>query len=157
MGVPPQYQGREQSYLKHRVLEEYLLAWVMKLGSVARQRAVRLCYVDVFAGPWKSKDAQLADTSIAIGLSALEEAAERWANEKFSIVVEAMFVERDPDAFAELKRYLSSRKTGRVLAHPRQGEFGACLDDLKKFMGRDAALVFVDPNEPSQGARVQLR
>jgi hypothetical protein len=43
MQVPAEYQGREQSYLKHRVLEKYLLAWGHKLGSRAQRRHVRLC------------------------------------------------------------------------------------------------------------------
>ena len=36
MDVPKEYHGREQSYLKHRILKEYAVAWGHKLGSVGR-------------------------------------------------------------------------------------------------------------------------
>jgi len=47
MDVPAEYAGREQTYLKHRVLAEYLVAWGIKLGSLARRRPeTRLWFVD---------------------------------------------------------------------------------------------------------------
>lgn len=78
MTVPSEYHGREQSFLKHRVLQQYLQRWGKKLGSLSRTRLVRLWYVDCFAGPWRNKSASLEDTSIEIGLRALEEAATTW-------------------------------------------------------------------------------
>ena len=142
--VPEEYKGREQSLLKHRVLHEYLLGWGHKLGSTAQRRRVRLCYVDGFAGPWKSKSGSLEDTSIAIGLRALESAAKTWSERGAKIDVEAAFVEKDPTAFAELSRFLSGR-TGLVRTVAHSGEFGASVQKLQTWMGSDAALVFVDP------------
>jgi three-Cys-motif partner protein len=142
--VPEEYKGREQSLLKHRVLHEYLLGWGHKLGSVAQGRRVRLCYVDGFAGPWKSKSASLDDTSIAIGLRALEAAAKTWRDRGAQIDVDAAFVENDPSAFAELDRFLKGRNgTVRTVAH--QGEFGTFVPELQNWLGDDAALIFVDP------------
>lgn len=144
MLVPDEYKGREQSLLKHRVLYEYLLVWGLKLGSVARHGRVRLCYVDGFAGPWKSRSENLDDTSIAIGLRALEAAAKTWRDRGFQIDVDAAFVESDPSAFAELERFLKDRSgTVRTVAH--QGEFGELVPVLQKWLGTDAALIFVDP------------
>ena len=91
---PTSTRGASWSLLKHRVLEEYLVAWGHKLGSVARHRPVRLCYVDGFAGPWKPQSKTLQDTSIAIGLRALEAAADTWGKRGAKIEVEAAFVER---------------------------------------------------------------
>ena len=142
--VPDAYQGREQSYLKHRVLEEYLLGWGHKLGSVAQRRRVRLCYVDGFAGPWNSKRKGLEDTSIAIALLALEAAAKTWQDRGAQIDVDAAFVEDKPTAFAELKRFLKGR-SGTVRTVAYQGEFGTYVPELKKWLGTDAALIFVDP------------
>jgi three-Cys-motif partner protein len=142
--VPEEYRGREQSLLKHRVLYEYLLAWAHKLGSVARRRRVRLCYVDGFAGPWKSKSESLDDTSIAIGLRALEAAAQTWRDRGAQIDIDAAFVEADPIAFAELDRFLKGRKGAvHTVAYP--GEFGALVPELQNWLGGDAALIFVDP------------
>ncbi|WP_438033719.1 three-Cys-motif partner protein TcmP [Sorangium sp. So ce204] len=144
MRVPAQYQGREQSYLKHRVLEEYLLAWGHKLGSLAQRRRVRLCYVDGFAGPWQAKDAALADTSISIGLEALEAAVKTWRDKGHSINVDAYFVEKDPHAFASLERFIKGR-TGRVHAQAFPGEFGAHVGNIRRLLGGDPGFVFVDP------------
>jgi three-Cys-motif partner protein len=144
MQVPPEYQGREQSFLKHRVLHEYLLGWGHKLGSLARGRRVRLCYVDGFAGPWKAKSAALEDTSIAIGLDALEDAVKTWTEQGAQFDVEAAFVEKDDTAFGELEKYLKGR-SGAVRTFARHGEFGAFVPELQRWLGTDAGLIFVDP------------
>src|SRR5688572_24597043 len=86
--MPASYEGREQTWLKHRVLKLYLEGWAHKIGSFAR----RLWYVDAFAGPWQSGDTERRDTSIAIGLAALNEAAATWSS-KARIDLHAIFVE----------------------------------------------------------------
>jgi three-Cys-motif partner protein len=144
MDIPAQYEGREQSYLKHRVLEEYLLAWGHKLGSLAQRRRVRLCYVDGFAGPWQANDAALADTSIAIGLGALEAAAATWRDKGFPIEVDAYFVEKDARSFASLERFLRER-AGVIRARAFRGEFGAHVDEIRRLLGSDPGFIFVDP------------
>ena len=144
MQVPREYQGREQSFLKHRVLHEYLLGWGLKLGSLARRRRVRLCYVDGFAGPWKAQSAALDDTSIVIGLGALEAAAQTWREHGAQIDVDAAFVEKEDTAFADLDRYLKGR-TGTVKTFARHGEFGTFVPELQRWLGQDAGLIFVDP------------
>jgi three-Cys-motif partner protein len=142
--VPDEYMGREQSLLKHRVLEEYLVAWGHKLGSVAQRRRVRLCYVDGFAGPWNSQSKTLQDTSIAIGLRALEAAANTWGTRGANIDVEAAFVEKEEVPFRELERYLGEHQ-GVVRTYPLHGEFGEMVPKLQSWLRSDAALVFVDP------------
>lgn len=138
------YHGREQTFLKHRILRSYLRQWAIKLGSVARRRPVRLCYVDVFAGPWNSAGGNLEDTSIAIALDALDEAANVWSAQGYQVVVEAFFVERDRRAFERLQQFLTERQ-GRALAHARRGEFADHAPAIARQLGRDAAFVFVDP------------
>lgn len=142
--VPLEYQGREQSYLKHRVLREYMRGWGMKLGSVARKRSVRLCYVDAFAGPWSADTDDLSDTSIAIGLDALELANAEWSKAGARISVDAMFVEKDPKAFERLERYLAARG-GVVKTTPLNCEFGQAVPEIVAWMARDAGFIFVDP------------
>lgn len=45
------YTGREQAYIKHCLLEEYLPELAYKVGSAWNE----LVYVDGFAGPWQAK------------------------------------------------------------------------------------------------------
>lgn len=126
------------------MLEEYLVAWGLKLGSVAQRRGVRLCYVDGFAGPWNAQSKTLLDTSIAIGLRALEAAAKTWAERGAKIEVDAAFVEKNAVAFAELDRHLKAQR-GVVRTLARHGEFGAMVPELQTWLGSDAGLIFVDP------------
>ena len=136
MYVSEIYIGREQSYLKHQVLYEYLIEWGIKLASVGKQRQVRLCYVDAFSGPWKARGANLEDTSIAIGIKALRAASEIWGGD---VRIEAFFVEKDPLAFGELERFVASQPVG-IKMNTRCGEFGAHIDELNTWLKRDAAL-----------------
>lgn len=85
--------GHGPAWPEHRVLEEYLTAWSHKLsaGAVAEPH---LWYVDVFAGPWESKNDTGADTSIAIGLKALNDPARTWQGLGRTIRLHAAFVEK---------------------------------------------------------------
>ena len=155
MEVPPEYHGREQSFLKHRLLIEYLRAWAHKMGSRGRSGTKRLWYVDVFAGPWSSSDAELRDTSIHIGLQALEEAAQTWRDlGDVDVELGAVFVEKDTRAFARLQEYLRQRQ-GLVETHPFLGEFGEHVEGIERLIGDDPAFVFVDPTG-FKGAQMQF-
>ena len=100
--VPPEYVGREQAYIKHLFLRQYLGRLVHKIGSFAHH----VVYVDGFSGPWKSGTENYADTSFGIALKALTDARSSWANMKDrsrDVRMSAHLVETDPDAFAQLQ------------------------------------------------------
>jgi three-Cys-motif partner protein len=139
------YEGREQTYLKHRVLEEYLRPWAHKLGSFARYKPTKLWYVDCFAGPWKSADDELSDTSVAIGLTELRNAANTWREQGgHKVDLGAIFVEKNEKSFAALSKYLQTHSQGiDVVAIP--GQFGAAVDEINKRIGSEPAFLFVDP------------
>jgi three-Cys-motif partner protein len=144
MTIPEEYKGREQTYLKHRVLSEYLKSWAQKWASTIREKKrVRLWYVDCFAGPWQAQDEELEDTSVAIGLNALKQAAETWGR-RGQIDLSAVFVEKDKRAFGRLKEFLE-RRAGPVEVHPLQGEFGEFVDAIDGLISNDPAFLFVDP------------
>ncbi|MCG8423555.1 MAG: three-Cys-motif partner protein TcmP [Proteobacteria bacterium] len=144
MNIPSEYNGREQSYLKHRILKEYLDQWGVKIGSTARQGPVKLWYVDCFAGPWKNRDQGLRDTSIAIGLQALEEAAATWRTHGHEIRLGAIFVEKDRSAYQQLQTYLAKRSSD-IDIHPWHGKFGDHVQRIIDVIEADPAFVFVDP------------
>lgn len=145
MAIRKAYEGREQTYLKHRVLEEYLRPWAHKLGSFARYKPTKLWYVDCFAGPWKSADDELKDTSVAIGLAELRNAANTWREQGgHKVDLGAIFVEKNEKSFAALSKYLETHSEGiDVVAIP--GEFGAAVHQINKRIGSDPAFLFVDP------------
>ena len=61
------YQGREQAYVKHCLLERYLPDWAYKVGSTWDS----LVYVDAFAGPWQTRHPNYADSSFGVAVDAL--------------------------------------------------------------------------------------
>jgi three-Cys-motif partner protein len=144
MEMPSEYIGREHTWLKHRVLQLYLEGWAHKLGSGSRTGSVRLWYVDCFAGPWRAQNEDLRDTSIHIGLEALESAARTWAKAGTTIELGAIFVEENPDSFAALRDFLRQRN-GPVDVHPLHGSFGSQVSEIQRCIGSDAAFLFVDP------------
>lgn len=142
--VPEEYHGREQTYLKHLVLKEYLVDWAHKLGSTARSGERKLWFVDCFAGPWHARNPELQDTSFAIGLGALKSAQETWRASGYSIKLGGIFVEKDAKAFASLDAFVRENSDG-VGVHTFNGEFGDHVAAINKLIGEDAAFLFVDP------------
>lgn len=137
------YHGREQTWLKHLFLAEYVVAWGHKWGSV-RRYDVDLWYVDCFAGPWASNDEERNDTSIAIGLRALNTAAETWAQRGHHIKLHAVFVEKNPTSFRALKAFAEAN-AGAVDVRTFLGTFGEHVDQIDYLIGSDPAFVFIDP------------
>lgn len=144
MAIRKEYEGREQTYLKHRVLQEYLRPWAHKLGSGARFKRTKLWYVDCFAGPWNAADDELSDTSVAIGLNELRTAAATYQQGGHKLELGAIFVEKNEKSFAALSKYLAKHAEGvDTVAIP--GEFGAAVPEINRRIGTDPAFLFVDP------------
>jgi three-Cys-motif partner protein len=140
------YVGREQSLLKHRVLEEYLKQWAYSLGSALKGRATaeRLWFVDCFAGPWNNERNDLADTSVAIGLGALQEAVQGWSEAGHLINVGAVFIGTNKAAASQIEEYVAST-AGAISCTVLQGTFEEHVVTIEKIIGNDAAFIFVDP------------
>src|ERR1700722_14518082 len=93
------YKGREQSYVKHVLLEQYLDALIHKTASAYPH----IVYVDGFAGPWQSSNEQFEDTSFGIALRALRRAKGSWKAAGRDVKMSAILVEKDPVAFKHLQ------------------------------------------------------
>ncbi len=130
------YAGREQTQLKHMVLDRYLSAWGMKL---AHTTTGTLWFVDCFAGPWRSENEQREDTSVAIALKRLRDVQERTGAK-----VGAIFVEKDRDRFHELLQFLIE-EAGPIGTQPILGTFTEAAPTIQNVLRTDAAFVFVDP------------
>jgi three-Cys-motif partner protein len=92
------YAGREQSYVKHVLLESYLEKLVHKIAS----RYDHVAYVDGFAGPWLSANERFEDTSFGIALNALRSAKATWKRSGRDVTMSAFLVERDKAAYSRL-------------------------------------------------------
>jgi three-Cys-motif partner protein len=141
--VPVEYAGREQAYIKHLFLREYLGRLVHKIGSFAHH----IVYVDGFSGPWKSGTENYADTSFGIALKALTDARSSWANMQGrtrDVRMSAHLVETDPSAFAQLQTIDAHFPT--VDVHPYSRDFMEVAPEIASAIPSSAfSFVLVDP------------
>lgn len=139
---PTFYHDREQSGVKHFLLEEYLekLAYHILMGG-----SRDFVYVDGFSGPWNAKDKDFRDTSFGTAittLSAIKKDVEDKCGQRKS--VKCVFVERDPKAFEEMSSAVKRIK-GELDVLPIKGEFQDVVGDVSRKCGDSFALVFIDP------------
>ncbi len=142
MEIPSQYKGREQAYFKHQLLEAYLERLFMIVGQ--HQRTI--CYVDCFAGPWKSQDDDLEDTSIVISLNLINRCREGLQRLNPQIKFRALYIEEKPKRFKSLQAYLAARPDDGTVTHALQGKFHDLRQEILSWCGADSfAFFFIDP------------
>ena len=141
------YQGREQSYVKHTFLELYLEALVHKTASAYP----RVVYVDGFAGPWQSANEKFQDTSFGIALNTLRRAKASWKSTR-DVEMSAFLVERDSAAYAQLAKVPAQYPDIAVRTY--QGDFlSAQAKILQDIPANAFAFFLIDP----KGWRIPLR
>jgi len=137
------YKGKEQTYLKHLVLENYLerLSWIIGFGS-----DYGICYVDGFSGPWKSASEDYGDTSIRISLDILSKTKSGLQERGKSVKFKCIFVEKEEEQFNELKSILMQHPRSGIEAHPLHGEFEDLIDEVLSEAEGFFTLFFIDPS-----------
>jgi three-Cys-motif partner protein len=134
------YKGREQSYVKHVLLEQYLEAFVHKTASAYPH----IVYVDGFAGPWQSATENHEDTSFGIALRALRRAKASWKANGRDVRMTAVLVEKSPEAYAELEKL--PPKFPDVQVVPLKGDFVSLIPTILAKIPADAfAFFLLDP------------
>jgi three-Cys-motif partner protein len=138
------YKGREQTYLKHLVLENYLerLSWIIGFGS----EYGKICYVDGFSGPWKSGSENYEDTSIRISLDILSKTKSGLQELGKSVKFKCIFVEKEEEQFDELKSILMQHPRSGIETHPLHGEFEELIEEVLSEAEGFFTLFFIDPS-----------
>jgi three-Cys-motif partner protein len=113
------YTNREQSYIKHCLLEEYLPEWAYKVGSTWNE----LVYVDGFAGPWQTVDADYADTSFGMATQALQHCQTGLRARGRDLRLISILVDQDKKAFEELKRFAAAQSKPGFMVNALHGQF----------------------------------
>jgi three-Cys-motif partner protein len=134
------YKGREQTYLKHYVLEQYLETVTFHIGYAQNE----FVYVDCFSGPWHHESDDLADTSIRIALGKLNFVRDALASQKRYPTIRAIFIEKDADSFVALQRTLETHR-GSVHTTALTGTFEDNVSEILKEVGAKFAFCFIDP------------
>jgi three-Cys-motif partner protein len=121
--------GREQAYVKHCLLENYLA----QLAYRVLQAWDAIVYIDGFAGPWGAKDSDFADASFGIAVRVLKDAL-AGLKEKYGKIARGLcvFVEKRPEAFGKLDAFAQSVSTDSVQAVALRGRFVERLPEIRK-------------------------
>lgn len=137
------YVGREQSLIKHRILQKYLQRFAMIIGF----RWDTITYVDCFSGPWNVFSDDLADTSFSIALNELLAARAHHGIRGKSIKLRCLFLEKDPEAHAKLEEFAVNVQN--ALVKTRNCELAEAIDDIVAFIREGGPhsfpFIFIDP------------
>jgi three-Cys-motif partner protein len=147
VSVPSGYKDREQAFIKHLLLEQYLERLFRIVGySTDRLSVSELAYIDCFAGPWQDDSDNLETTSIAISLRIMEQCRTDLAARGRYLKFRALFLEKDRTAAKRLQEYLSTRSVAGVTADAICGDFVDLRERVLAWCGDTAfAFFFVDP------------
>jgi three-Cys-motif partner protein len=137
--LPEAYRGREQTYVKHVILREYLERVAWNILSFKRD----FVFVDGFSGPWKSARADHSDTSFGIAIKQLRKVQRGFADKGTPKDLRCIFVERGAHAFRKLEA--AAKGAQDLRAEAMQGRFEDHADLIRQRIGNAFSLVFVDP------------
>src|SRR6266849_8965069 len=95
------YGDREQAFVKHSLLQNYLPQLAYKISTTWDA----LVFVDGFAGPWKTRDPEYADSSFSVALKTLRESQAGRMAKGSEFKVGLILVEKDPNQFVKLEQF----------------------------------------------------
>lgn len=136
------YLGREQSFIKHSFLTQYLQAAAYK---TLQGRSPTFNFVDAFAGPWQVSDgANYSDASFHQALHTLEAVrADLGKRGLAGLKIRFCFCEKRAQAVNELRRY--AEQNGRFDIHVFHGSFEDHLDGIASTCHDGFTFTFIDP------------
>ena len=138
------YIGREQSYVKHVVLDIYLERFAHIIGSWKDS----ITYIDGFSGPWNSQTQDFSDSSFGIALGQLRKArADLKVSLRRDFKIRCFFVEESPEAFTKLKGFTDSITDATIKV--ANSTFEAAIPDICTFVktaqGKTFPFILIDP------------
>ena len=137
-----QYRGREQSFIKHEFLTQYLQAAAFK---TLQGRSRTFNFVDAFAGPWEVSDTEnLSDTSFSQALDTLEAVRVHLGRREMSgLRVRLFLCETRSEAVAELRRFAANNHRFDIRVF--HGKFEDNLDAIATECRGGFTFTFIDP------------
>ncbi|GJL55936.1 MAG: hypothetical protein NPIRA02_30680 [Nitrospirales bacterium] len=138
------YLGREQTLVKHFILQQYLERFAIIVGTHRNT----LTYVDCFSGPWNVRSDDFQDSSFAIALKQLRKAREihqRQTGRRLKL--RAFFLEKNRSAFNKLSLFTKDITDVEIeiLNEKLEVSIPAILDFIKKGGKNSFPFIFVDP------------
>ena len=138
------YAGREQTRVKHFILQKYLERFAYIVGS----HWDVLTYVDCFSGPWNARSDKFEDSSFAIALKELRNARDALAKQRGrNVQLRCFFLEKDRAAYAKLKEFAGGVTDAKI--ETRNASLEESIPNITDFVRRGGAnafpFVFIDP------------
>lgn len=136
------YEDREQTEVKHRILERYLEAFAPIVGSWAAD----IAYVDCLAGPWRSASPNLTDTSFARAIGTLRQARLALRLRGKTPSFRCLLIELDVVAFRRLEEYGAAVEDVEVTT--KNWDFAAHIPEIVAFAKErrnSFPFIFIDP------------
>jgi three-Cys-motif partner protein len=137
------YERREQTRVKHYILQRYLERFARIVGHYWDS----ITYVDGFAGPWNVRSPELKDSSFAIALEELRKASDTLADKGKTLRLRCFFLEENREAFEQLQSFAGRVTDAKV--EVRNGSFeqsvGRILDFIREGGHRTFPFIFIDP------------
>jgi three-Cys-motif partner protein len=138
------YIDREQTQVKHIILENYLERFAIIVGS----RWDTITYVDCFSGPWKVKSEKFEDSSFAIALEQLRKARDIHKKQTGkTLKLRCFFLEKTPSAYAKLKRFADQQDDVKIETKNKKLE--NAIPDILNFVQdggpKSFPFIFIDP------------
>lgn len=136
------YEGREQSYIKHQFLTQYLKQAAFK---TFQKRSPIFNFVDAFAGPWSVSDENdYSDASFDQAIRTLETVrATLGRMGKGGLKIRFCFCEKRKSAFNELTKYAQQQR--RFDIHVFHGSFEDNLEEIEGVCSNGFTFTFIDP------------
>jgi three-Cys-motif partner protein len=123
------YYEREQTKIKHLVLEKYLERFAHIVGKWSEG----ILYIDGFSGPWNTASDDYQDSSFAIALRRLRAARETVRKvHKKDLRIECVFLEKDARAYEKLKKF--SLQQSDVKISPLNLPFEEAIPELVRLV-----------------------
>lgn len=137
------YTGREQTFVKHFILRNYLERFAIIVGY----HWTTLTYVDCFSGPWKVKSEQLEDSSFSIALKQLRKAREVHRELGRTLSLRCFFLEKTPSAYKRLKHFTET--IDDVVIDTKNKKLENAVQDILNFVQEGGPnsfpFIFIDP------------
>ena len=136
------YRGREQSFIKHRFLSQYIRAAAFK---TLQGRSPTFNFVDAFAGPWRvSDEATFSDASFDQALRTLEVVrASLGIRGIEGLKIRFCLCEKRASAVHALRSYAAQKSKYQV--HVFHGLFEDHLDEIANTCRKGFTFTFIDP------------
>ena len=137
------YWGREQTLIKHIILQRYLLRLAVIVGTWAET----ITYIDCFSGPWKSKSTDFSDTSFGIAIAELKKAQLELTKQGRNPRFRCFFLEKDKKPFMKLKAFCNDVSGVEAVAQNNtlENAISAILDFHGRGGHKNFTFTFFDP------------